>query len=175
MTKPEMVNHPAHYGRADDPYEVIKVIEAWKLNFCLGTAVKYIPRAGKKSPETLIEDLQKAAWYLNREIQRLKAEQPEEELLAELAPGQHPYVNCHGPCDRLLPMSELSNGLLCRSCFDPNIGSKKRKKPLRGPRAPNDRKKPKRRAERQRHWSRRSYTRAEVRRRRHRAASRSKR
>ncbi len=60
------VNHPKHYGGADNPYEAIKVIEAWDLGFCLGNAVKYIARAGKKSSR--IEDLKKARWYLTREI-----------------------------------------------------------------------------------------------------------
>lgn len=68
----EAVNHPAHYGGADNPYEAIKVIEAWQLTFCLGTAVKYFARAGKKDPTKEIEDLEKARWYLDREIQRLK-------------------------------------------------------------------------------------------------------
>lgn len=68
----DAVNHPAHYGGADNPYEAIKVIEAWQLTFCLGTAVKYFARAGKKDPTKEIEDLEKARWYLDREIQRLK-------------------------------------------------------------------------------------------------------
>lgn len=65
------VDHPAHYGGADNPCEAIKVIEAWGLGFCLGNAVKYIARAGKKGDR--LEDLEKAAWYLAREIERLKA------------------------------------------------------------------------------------------------------
>ena len=67
----DSVNHPIHYGGADNPYEAIKVIEAWDLGFCLGNTIKYIARAGKKSTSTSLEDLQKAAWYLNREIERL--------------------------------------------------------------------------------------------------------
>ena len=63
----EAVNHPAHYGGADNPYEAIKVIEAWGLGFCLGNVVKYISRAEKKG--TTVEDLRKAAWYLQREIE----------------------------------------------------------------------------------------------------------
>jgi hypothetical protein len=63
------VNHPAHYGGEDNPYEAIKVIEAWDLGFCLGNTVKYISRAGKKSADA-IEDLKKARWYLDREISR---------------------------------------------------------------------------------------------------------
>lgn len=63
----ERINHPTYYG-GDTRYEAIKVIEAWQLGFCLGNTVKYISRARKKSPEAEIEDLKKAAWYLNREI-----------------------------------------------------------------------------------------------------------
>lgn len=66
----ESVNHPKHYGGADNPYEAIKVIEAWKLGFCLGNTVKYIARAGKK--RNLLEDLKKARWYLDREIQNME-------------------------------------------------------------------------------------------------------
>jgi len=64
------VNHPDHYGGAENPYEAIKVIEAWQLGFCLGNTVKYIARAGKKT--NAVEDLKKAAWYLQREIERLE-------------------------------------------------------------------------------------------------------
>jgi len=62
----DAVNHPAHYGGADNPYEAIKVIEAWSLGFCLGNTVKYISRAGKKDAQ--LQDLKKARWYLDREI-----------------------------------------------------------------------------------------------------------
>lgn len=71
---PEMVDHPAHYGGADDPYEAIKVIEAWGLGFCLGNAVKYISRAEHKGAP--IQDLDKARWYLDREIARRKQQHP---------------------------------------------------------------------------------------------------
>lgn len=73
LPKTEQVNHPAHYGGEDDPYEAIKVIEAWGLGFCLGNAVMYISRAGKKDPAKIVEDLEKARWYLDREIANLKA------------------------------------------------------------------------------------------------------
>lgn len=69
----DAVNHPQHYGGADNPYEAIKVVEAWDLGFCLGNTVKYISRAGKKTPDVL-EDLRKAKWYLDREIQKLEAQ-----------------------------------------------------------------------------------------------------
>ena len=67
----EAVNHPAHYGGADNPYEAIKVIESWGLGFCLGNVVKYISRAEKKG--ATVEDLRKAAWYLQREIDKRTA------------------------------------------------------------------------------------------------------
>lgn len=64
----EKVDHPAHYGGKDNPYEAIKVIEAWDLGFNLGNCIKYIARAFKKGRR--VEDLKKARWYLDREIQR---------------------------------------------------------------------------------------------------------
>lgn len=60
------VDHPAHYGGADNPHEAIKVIEAWDVRFCLGNALKYLSRAGKKEGQHVRYDLKKAAWYLNR-------------------------------------------------------------------------------------------------------------
>ncbi len=72
LAEREPVDHPAHYGGKDNPYEAIKVIEAWKLGFCLGNTVKYIARAGKKSAQTELEDMEKARWYLDRQIEFLK-------------------------------------------------------------------------------------------------------
>lgn len=66
----EEVNHPDHYGGAGNPYEAIRVIEAWNLGFCLGNAVKYIARAGRKGDR--LTDLRKARWYLDREIENLE-------------------------------------------------------------------------------------------------------
>jgi hypothetical protein len=66
------VQHPIYYGGADDPYEVIKVIEAWNLGFHLGNTVKYISRAGKKDGNSATQDLKKALFYLNREIELLE-------------------------------------------------------------------------------------------------------
>lgn len=68
----EQVNHPQHYGGADNAYEAIKVIEAWELDFCLGNTVKYISRAGKKETDKTVQDLEKAKWYLERKISQLK-------------------------------------------------------------------------------------------------------
>jgi len=71
-TKKEFVDHPLHYGGKDNPYETIKVIEAWELDFCLGNTLKYISRAGKKDDQ--IQELEKALWYLERKIKVLKNE-----------------------------------------------------------------------------------------------------
>jgi hypothetical protein len=62
-------DHPAHYGGENDPYECIKVIEAWGLGFNVGNALKYLCRAGKKPGVDTIEDLHKAVWYLLREVE----------------------------------------------------------------------------------------------------------
>jgi hypothetical protein len=68
----EMVNHPAHYGGEENPYEVIKVIEALGLGegFCLGNAIKYIAR--HKDKGTPLQDLKKGRWYLNRWVTTLE-------------------------------------------------------------------------------------------------------
>lgn len=58
------IDHPAHYqGKS---METIDIIENFDLNFCLGNAIKYILRAGKKGDKK--EDLEKAIWYLQREM-----------------------------------------------------------------------------------------------------------
>ena len=64
------VNHPDYYQAGG--IEAIDVIEAWGLGFCLGNTVKYIARAGKKGNR--LTDLKKAAWYLNREIEKEERE-----------------------------------------------------------------------------------------------------
>jgi hypothetical protein len=67
--RPEAVDHPPHYGGANNPYEAIKVIDAWELGFSLGNCVKYIARAGRKHGTDGVEDLRKALWYLTHEIE----------------------------------------------------------------------------------------------------------
>lgn len=68
----DSVSHPSHYTSRVPGIECIQVTE----NFCFnrGNAIKYIWRAGEKNPDKEIEDLEKAAWYINREIQRVKGE-----------------------------------------------------------------------------------------------------
>ena len=65
------VNRPSHY--TDGKIEVIDFIEDKGLGFHLGNTVKYVARAGKKDKSKELEDLKKAAWYLNRRIKNLEA------------------------------------------------------------------------------------------------------
>lgn len=60
------VNRPAHYTGHPSGIECIQVTE--HMGFCLGNAVKYIWRADLKNDA--VEDLKKAVWYINRELQR---------------------------------------------------------------------------------------------------------
>lgn len=66
----KQIDHPKYYNVGK--IEAIDVIEDWKLNFSLGCVVKYICRAEYK--DSTIQDLEKASWYLTREIERRKKE-----------------------------------------------------------------------------------------------------
>jgi len=75
-----MVNHPPHYTSHPSGVECIQVTE--HFNFNVGNAIKYLWRAGLKTgaqhPDSVgneqhLQDMQKAAWYINREISRLTA------------------------------------------------------------------------------------------------------
>ena len=65
----DVINNPSHYTEGRK-YEPIKVIKDWNLNFNLGNTVKYISRAGRK--DDIVQDLKKAAFYLNAEITYLE-------------------------------------------------------------------------------------------------------
>jgi hypothetical protein len=69
----KMVYHPQHYGGENNPYEVIKVIEALEMDFHLGNTFKYIARAGKKDTDKELQDLKKALWYLQRKIELIES------------------------------------------------------------------------------------------------------
>ena len=62
------VNHPAHYTDHPSGIECIRITE--HLNFCIGNAIKYLWRAGRKGDP--VQDLRKAVWYIEREISRLQ-------------------------------------------------------------------------------------------------------
>ena len=73
------VDHPQHYGGAENPYEVIKVLQAWLtpeeyVGFLKGNALKYNARHRQKGG---LEDLRKAQWYQN-ELMRFTASLPKE-------------------------------------------------------------------------------------------------
>lgn len=99
-TEADPVSHPSHY--TDGKIEVIDYIEDKHLGFHLGNAVKYISRAGKKDPNKLIEDLEKARWYLDREIERLKKMDdilPEGSIVCERDDLGKPIVGRY-PCNK---------------------------------------------------------------------------
>ncbi|MFC8099417.1 DUF3310 domain-containing protein [Streptomyces sp. NPDC057363] len=66
----DKVNHPSHYTWLPNGVEVIDLIEHLITN--RGNAVKYLCRAGRKNPDTELEDLRKALWYVEREIKRVE-------------------------------------------------------------------------------------------------------
>ena len=75
VTMSDPVNHPSHYTQHPSGVECIQVTE--HMNFCLGNAIKYLWRAGLKGDA--LEDLRKARWYIDREIERLAAPTAERE------------------------------------------------------------------------------------------------
>lgn len=79
------IDHPDYYS--PDTVEVIDVIQAWHLDFALGSALKYIVRAGRKPGARREDDLKKAIWYLNYAVDS----------------GSVPLVNC----DELVGASSL--------------------------------------------------------------------
>lgn len=70
--KHDPVNHPSHYTQGG--IETIDFIEAKQLSYNLGNVIKYVTRADHKGAR--LQDLEKARWYLNREISSLTPQQP---------------------------------------------------------------------------------------------------
>lgn len=66
----ENVNHPEHYNRHPSGVECIDIVR--HMNFNLGNVIKYLWRAGLKEGNADIQDLEKAKWYLEDEINRVK-------------------------------------------------------------------------------------------------------
>lgn len=71
------VEHPAHYGGADNPYEAIKVLREWQLDedAYLWNVGKYLSRAGHKDGNSPLQDLMKARYYLDYKIRLLEEQQ----------------------------------------------------------------------------------------------------
>lgn len=82
---PDLVNNPPHY--TSGAIEVIDFVEDQQLGYHLGNVIKYVCRAGKKHPETFLEDLKKARWYLNRMITNVERGAEEVNALRELMGG----------------------------------------------------------------------------------------
>ncbi len=68
MPEIDMVNHPSHYTKHPSGIECIEITE--HCGFCIGNAIKYLWRAGLKG--NMMEDLKKALWYVQREIDRIE-------------------------------------------------------------------------------------------------------
>lgn len=64
------VNHPPHYTSDPSGVECIQITQ--HRNFCIGNAIKYLWRAGLKDSAPQVQDLQKAVWYINQEIERIQ-------------------------------------------------------------------------------------------------------
>lgn len=79
----DQVNHPVHYTSHPSGVETIQITE--HMNFCLGNAIKYIMRSELKGKQ--IEDLKKAIWYINREIERLENDNATQEESSQPQPG----------------------------------------------------------------------------------------
>ena len=99
------VNKPPHYTAHPSGVECIQITE--HMNFCLGNALKYIWRAGLKQNE--VEDLKKAVWYLNREIERL--ENGKEERMGASHSVEHRESNKPTEPERWLQTSNKKRGL----------------------------------------------------------------
>lgn len=71
------VDHPSHYGGADNPYEAIKVLREWQLDedAYLWNVGKYLSRAGHKDGNSPLQDLMKARYYLDYKIRLLEEQQ----------------------------------------------------------------------------------------------------
>ena len=91
---PDPVNHPTHYTSHPSGVECIVVTE--HMSFCVGNAVKYLWRAGKKGP--VLEDLRKARWYIDREIVRQESmAQGQESATLDDTPNTCDALEPHDP------------------------------------------------------------------------------
>jgi uncharacterized protein Veg len=80
----DMVNHPPHYSGFSNGAQVIDIAE--RLNFNRGNAIKYLARAGRKQDADTITDLEKAKWYVQREIDRIISDGKETDRKSEGLP-----------------------------------------------------------------------------------------
>lgn len=110
------VDHPVHYGGADNPYEAIKVLREWQLDkdAYLWNVGKYLSRAGHKDGNSQLQDLMKARWYLDYKIRLLEEQQKIAESVVDTLKKIPDEAN-----DKLTTMPKKDiNGYFC----DPNLG-----------------------------------------------------
>ena len=100
MTDPvDLINHPPHYTSHPSGVECIEIVE--HFNCCIGQAVQYLWRAGLKEGNDTIQDLSKARWFVDREIDRLKREQLLEEKRARQVEARANRVQVPFNCDKV--------------------------------------------------------------------------
>ena len=111
------VKHPSHYaeGRKFEPKDVIR---DWGLNFNLGSAVKYISRAGRK--DDIVQDLRKAQEFIQFEIDAIEAERS-----TEVKPKAPQHSNCRCTLNPAMPVGDLAK---------PTVGAVKLEVPKGTPR-----------------------------------------
>jgi len=107
----EAVDHPKHYGGADDPFEHVKVAEAKGWGYHIGNCTKYLWRMGLKVGADDLEDLKKARWYLDRFIKMLEKRRgngPREDGFNRSLPGGV-FAPHHERC-----MTKQDDHIICR-------------------------------------------------------------
>ena len=113
----DAVNRPSHYAEGRQ-YEPIAVIEDWELSYHLGNALKYISRAGRK--DDIVQDLRKAAWYLDREIERQTTPVPTPQPAPVEDHSTNPYRLLVEDRDALYRAVCWADK--CNSLWDPTMG-----------------------------------------------------
>ena len=100
------VEHPAHYGGADNPYEAIKVLREWQLDedAYLWNVGKYLSRAGHKDGNSPLQDLMKARYYLDYKIRLLEEQQKVTESVVDTLKKVHNEIT-----DELTTMPESAH------------------------------------------------------------------
>lgn len=110
------VDHPVHYGGADNPYEAIKVLREWQLDkdAYLWNVGKYLSRAGRKDGNSQLQDLTKARWYLDYKIRLLEEQQKIAESVVDMLKKIPDKAN-----DKLttMPKKDINDYF-----YDPNLG-----------------------------------------------------
>lgn len=92
----DAVNNPKHYTSDPSGIECIEITR--HRNFNVGNAIKYLWRAGLKDSDATVQDLQKAVWYINDEIERIKLENEKSRIAKIFEDGGDPEPRCctHG-------------------------------------------------------------------------------